>query len=193
MGGKRVIRSMVKKYLFFYMCVMALAGCSPKPASPEQAEKMTPPIETELLVEKTSLSSDTIKLILQVTFENSELKAKAILQESGLIKSAESGRTILGDWNSIQKGETFSIPFSVKAEGYGKGSIRVNVEAYDENGKLKYGMNPYKYFLVSKEEVLTGNNGYMGLEIQHLDHLKEQGKISNKEYEKRKEEIMKGN
>lgn len=63
---------------------------------------------------------------------------------------------------------------------------------YDEDGKLKYGVNPTQYFLVSKEEVISGNNGFMELELQHLDHLKEQGKISNKEYEKRKEEVTKG-
>jgi hypothetical protein len=47
--------------------------------------------------------------------------------------------------------------------------------------------------LITKEEVLTGKNGFAELELQHIDHLKQRGKISDKEYETRKEELMKGN
>jgi len=183
----------VKRCLFLLMCIISMVGCSQESTSPKQSGKMLPPIKAKLEVEEESLSNDIIQLTLRITFENSETKAKAILEESGAIQIAEVGKTVLGEWSNLQKGEAISIPIDVKAKGNGKGSIKVRVEAYDENGKLKYGMNPSQYFLVSEEEVLTGNNGFMDLEIQHLDHLKEQGKISNKEYEKRKEEIMKGN
>lgn len=188
MGGKKILKN-----ILLLLSMLALAGCSEESSSREQAGKMTPPIDVKLEVKEESLSSDTIQLTLRVEFESAESKAKAILLESGVIKSAESGRSVLGDWTSIQTGETFSVPFTVKADGYGKGSVRVKVEAYGDNGELKYGLNPYKYFLVKKEEVLTGNNGYMELELEHLDHLREQGGISMNEYDKRKEKIMREN
>lgn len=69
----------------------------------------------------------------------------------------------------------------------------MKVEAYDEIGNLKYGVNPTQYFLVNKDEVLSGNNGFLELKLLYIDHLKEKGKISGMEYKKRKEEIFRGN
>lgn len=181
----------MKKLCILLMCMIVLAGCDNQQQPPEHPQKMTPPIEANIKVD--NLQEDVFELSLEVKFLNREYLAKAVLEESGIIKSAESGRSLLGEWRGIQERATYSIPFKVKAEGYGKGSVRVLIEAYDQSGTLKYGMNPKQYFLVTKEEVLTGNNGYMELELQHLTHLKDEGKISEKEYEKRKEEITKGN
>jgi hypothetical protein len=64
--------------------------------------------------------------------------------------------------------------------------MKVKVEAYDQDGKFKYSLNPTQYFLVTDEEVLTGNNGYTQLELQHINHLKQQGKISDTEYKPEK-------
>jgi hypothetical protein len=46
--------------------------------------------------------------------------------------------------------------------------------------------------LITKEEVLTGKNGFAELELQHIDHLKQRGKISDKEYENLKRRIDEG-
>lgn len=181
----------MKKLCILLLCMIALAGCNKQEQSPEHSQKMTPPIEANIKVD--NLQKDVFELSLEVKFLNPEYLTKAVLEESGVIKSAESSRSLLGEWRGIQEEATYSIPIKVKADGYGKGSVRVRVEAYDQSGTLKYGMNPKQYFLVTKEEVLTGNNGYTELELLHLTHLKDEGKISEKEYEKRKEEITKGN
>ncbi|MCA1063716.1 hypothetical protein QTG56_11180 [Rossellomorea sp. AcN35-11] len=74
----------------------------------------------------------------------------------------------------------------VKAKEFGRGSMKVKVEAYDQDGKFKYSMNPTQYLLVTKEEVSTAKNGFSELELQHIDHLKQVGNIFEEEYKTRK-------
>jgi hypothetical protein len=66
--------------------------------------------------------------------------------------------------------------------------MKDKVEAYNQDGKFNYSMSPTQYFLVTKDEVLTGIKGFTEFELQQ-----QQGMNSDKEYETRKEELMKGN
>ncbi|OCA81437.1 hypothetical protein A8F94_21370 [Bacillus sp. FJAT-27225] len=191
----------MKRCLVLFICLLAIAGCSRNmesqseggKASGMQSGKLLPPITANLDVIEEPLSRDQMKMNLHVKFGNPEAQAKAVFEASGVIQNSKAGKTVLTEWTEVQEGETVSIPITVKAEEFGQGSIKIKVEAYDQNGKFKYSLNPTQYFLVTEEEVLTGKNGFTELELQHLNCLKEQGKISDKEYESRKEEIMKGN
>lgn len=115
------------------------------------------------------------------------------METSGVNQNSEEGNKVLAEWTEVQEGETATVPITVKAKEFGQGSMKVKVEAYDQACEFKYSLNPTQYFLVTIEDVLTGENGFTELELQHIDHLKQQSKIFEKEYETRKEELMKGN
>lgn len=190
----------MKKYLFLFICLMIMTGCSQNVQSdsersktpPNQPGKLLPPITANLEVTEEPLRPDQMKWNLHVKFGNSEAHAKAVMETYGVILNSEAGNEILAEWTELQEGETATVPITVKAKEFGQGSMKVKVEVYDQDGKFKYSMNPTQYFLFTKEEVLTGNNEVTELELQHIDHLKQRGKISDKEYETVKEELMEG-
>ncbi len=136
-------------------------------AAPVQSGKLLPPITANLEVIEEPLSRDQMKLDLHVKFGNPEAQAEAVLEASGVIQNSEAGKTVLAEWTDVQEGEIATVPITVKAEEFGQGSIKVKVEAFDQDGKFKYSLNSTQYFLVT-EEVLTGKNGFTELELQHL-------------------------
>lgn len=170
-----------------------MSGCGQESVAPAHTGKLLPPIVAKLNVIGEPSSQERIYLKLHVNFDHAEAQVKAVLEESGVVQNREAGKTVLAEWTNVQEGETHTVPVTVKAEKSGQGSVKVRVEAYDQEGRFKYSMNPTKYFLVTEEEVLTGINGFEELELEHLDQLKERGKILDKEYARRKVEILKGN
>ncbi|WP_341356779.1 hypothetical protein [Rossellomorea sp. y25] len=178
----------MKKYLFFFICLMIMTGCSQNIQSHSeriktplnQSWKLFPSIITNFEVIEKPLRPDQMKWNLHVKFGNPETHVKVVLETSGVIQSSEEGNKAL-EWTEVQEGETATVTIAVKAKEFGQGSMKVKVEAYDQDGKFKYSLNPTQYFLVTKEEVLTGNNGVTELELQHIDHLNQKGKISDKD------------
>lgn len=191
----------MNKRILIFICLITLIGCSEhnksqsegRTAATQQSGKMLVPIRATLEVVEEPIVREHMRLNLHVEYLRAEGSGRVVFESSGVIQKLEPDKKILAEWTSIKAGQTAVIPITINAQKFGEGSIRVKVEAYDQNGKFHYSSNPTQYFLVKGEEVLTGRSGFTDLKLQYIAHLKENGKISYLDYLRRKEKILSGN
>jgi len=155
--------------------------------------KVLIPIKATLEVVGKQLDRKHMKLNLHVEYLRAEGSGRVVLESAGVIQSLEPDKRILAEWTDIKAGKTANIPITLNAKKLGEGSIRVKVEAYNEDGKFHYSLNPTQYFLVTEEEVRTGTTRFTDLKLEHIKYLRENGKISYIEYLRRKEKITSEN
>jgi hypothetical protein len=159
------------------------------PGSPLQ-EKVTSPIRPEILYKECDLSDKRnmgVTLLLKpfLTVKNVKVKIRTI----GTV-------TLLGqveyEFKEILSNQQKEIPVRVCSEKNGTGGLIASVSAYDSSGNKLSDSLSELLFHISEEEVLAGQNGLMELELKHLEHLKEQGKITKKKYDEERKKILNG-
>ncbi|KOO48562.1 hypothetical protein [Priestia koreensis] len=139
----------MNKRILIFICLITLIGCSEHNKSQnewravtKQSGKMLVPIRATLEVVEETLVRKHMKLNLHVEYLRAEGSGRVVFESSGVIQNAEPDKKILAEWTDIKEGQTALIPITINARNFGKGSIKVKVEAYDQNGTFDYSLNP---------------------------------------------------
>lgn len=159
-------------------------------SSQKPGDKVSYPLKPEIQCKKSDLSDKSnmsVSILLQPFSDVTNVKVD--INTTGAIKL--SGQTEF-DYKEILHYHKENFSVRIYSDKNGPGELAVTVSQYYKQGTLYGAVTVYLYFYISENELLVSYNGPMELELEHLKHLRQQGKISWEEYKKEYKRIMNG-
>lgn len=159
-------------------------------SSTKPGNKVSYPLMPEIQCKKSDLtdkSNMSVSILLQPFSDVTNVKVD--IKTTGAIKL--SGQTEF-DYKEIPHNHMENFPVRIYSDKNGPGELAVTASQYYKQGTLYGAVTVYLYFYISNNELLVSYNGPMELELEHLKHLRQQGKISWEEYKKEYKRIING-
>lgn len=206
-GASRITEALVA-HLLLAALVLALAGCSTAPvpdslgatsavppaaalpATSAPAIKSVPPLDIalELPVDTLAVGGQFVAR-LTVTPRQDARQVRGRLAAAGVVALTS---TPAFAWNAVAANRDLTAQATFRISGLGSGELSAGAELLGDTGVRLYDRVAVRYFLVTKEEILVGTNGLQALELEHLEHLRSAGRLTQADYEKARERVLGG-
>lgn len=161
-----------------------------QPVASAAAIKATPPLDIAVGLPADTLSiGREFTLRLTITPRQDARQIRGQLTSSGAVVTMSTPALV---WNSIAANRDLTAQATFRISGMGSGEIRAQAELLNDAGVRLYDRTTIRYFLITKEEILVGMNGLQALELEHLEHLRSVGGLTQAEYEKARERVLGG-
>ena len=145
------------------------------------------PVHVELAVDAGLEPGATFPLTMSVLADEETARARGRMTASGSVEVVEVAET---DWNGLQPGQRRSATATLHLAGRGPGEIRGTVEVLGPEGSIRFSATAALDVLVTATEVLTGTSGPLALELDHLEHEREAGRITEEQFSRLREEVL---
>ncbi|MDQ6796773.1 MAG: hypothetical protein M3011_01900 [Actinomycetota bacterium] len=116
-------------------------------------------------------------------------RARGHIAASGSVEVVDAPAA---EWRAVGAGEQKSTTATLGLSGAGPGEITGTVEVLDADGGVEYSSAAAIDVLATPTEVLTGTNGPLVLQLEHLDHEHAAGRITDDQFSQMREQILGG-
>lgn len=167
-------------------------GTATLPAEPaDTTPKVTPPVEIALTVEDASALAQGQPAVfhLEISPDVAVARLEARFTHTGALRPESPTESEFG---AAAKGATRTASLRVRSTGQGKAEVRAWASGFDEQGDALFNVSRAVYLLVGDDYVLTGDKGFLALQLEELDLLLERGDISQDEYATRRRRVRTG-
>ena len=177
--------------------VAALASCSSDGRNPATSiasstsidGKVTPPVDVSLVIlDRLEIGAPFHVTLTFVTHEGTNA-VRASVRGSGVVTVVESGAIHPTDSAADRQ---MAVDATVRLDGVGTGEISGTVDVVNDRDGVQSSRTDSMSVLATSSEVLTGRGGLLQLRLDHLEHERSRGLVSEADYVRQRDEILGG-